>query len=337
MRMRELEQRTSAWLDWRSKGITATESAVILGLNPYKTPWRLWCEKTGRADPPDLSANPLVRFGQENEDRVRRLFEAKHADIVLPVCGEYEADPVFRASFDGLNSAGEPVEIKCLSETTIAEVRLIAEASPVYALYRVQVQHQLLVSGAARGWLVFFDRAAEELIEFEVARDETLIGEILSKGRAFWDRYLVPGKEPPKDPARDLYIPKTDEEINRWCLAAADFCALDAQVAELQARIDDLNVRRKACRDALISMMGSYRYADYAGVALTLRANRGAVDYKAVLKAKGITDADLDSHRSKPSQSWLVRRTGSVMPKDFKDEGMQQVLEAHAVPEAMWF
>lgn len=68
----DLEQRSQTWLAWRQAGITATESSVILGLNPYMTPWRLWCEKVGRTQPADLSANPLVRFGIEHEDEVRQ-------------------------------------------------------------------------------------------------------------------------------------------------------------------------------------------------------------------------------------------------------------------------
>lgn len=123
MRLLELEQRSQAWLDWRRSGITATESAAILGLNPYMTPWRLWCEKVGRALFADLSSNPLVRFGIEHEDEVRQLFELKHLEVVMPVCGEFDEDALFRASFDGLTSAMEPVEIKCPSESTLADVR----------------------------------------------------------------------------------------------------------------------------------------------------------------------------------------------------------------------
>ena len=29
--------------------------------SPYKTVWSLWCEKTGKALPPDLSRNPAVQ------------------------------------------------------------------------------------------------------------------------------------------------------------------------------------------------------------------------------------------------------------------------------------
>ena len=100
MRLLDLEQRSEAWLAWRQAGITATESSVILGLNPYMTPWRLWCEKVGRAQPADLSANPLVRFGIEHEDEVRQMFELKHLDVVMPACAEFDEDPIIRASFE---------------------------------------------------------------------------------------------------------------------------------------------------------------------------------------------------------------------------------------------
>ena len=44
MHIINLDQRTDAWKAWRNQGITATDSTVILGASPYKTPWRLWAE-----------------------------------------------------------------------------------------------------------------------------------------------------------------------------------------------------------------------------------------------------------------------------------------------------
>ena len=60
MQFVELDQRTDAWFEWRKNGITASESPVIVGLSPYQTPWRLWAEKTGFMERPDLSKNPNV-------------------------------------------------------------------------------------------------------------------------------------------------------------------------------------------------------------------------------------------------------------------------------------
>ncbi len=337
MRLLDLEQRSEAWLAWRQAGITATESSVILGLNPYMTPWRLWCEKVGRAQPADLSANPLVRFGIEHEDEVRQLFELKHLDIVMPACGEFDEDPVFRASFDGLTSTMEPVEIKCPSESTLVDVRQNGLESAAGRLYRIQVQHQLMVSGAQQGWLVFFDRTTNEFVEFVIERDADLIAEIRSKGREFFDRFVAKRKEPAKDPARDIYVPKGDVEIARWSQFAADYAAAQEATDALQQKIDEYTVIKNRCRDELTEMMGEFLHADFTGVAITKRALRGTVNYKDFLLAKGIAESELEAFRGKSSESWLVRVTPDKLPKNFQDEELEAALMQVPASESLWF
>lgn len=337
MRLVDLEQRTPAWHAWRRNGITATESAVILGLSPYKTPWRLWCEKVGKAQAPEASSNPLVRFGIEHEDEVRQKFEVKHSEIVMPACGEFDEDPLFRASFDGLTSAMEPVEIKCPSESTLADVRQNGLESTAARLYRIQLQHQLMVCGAKRGWLVFYDRTVDDIIEFEIERDDALIAEIRSKGREFFDRYVAKRKEPPKDSQRDIYVPQGDVEIARWNRCAADYAAAQEALDALQKRIDAYSAVKDRCKDELTEMMGDFLHADFAGIALTKRATRGTVNYRALLKSKGIAESDVEAFRGKGSESWLVRLTHSDLPKDFQDEELEALLTQTRPTEDLWF
>ena len=44
------------WLAQRLTGLGASECATVLGLNPFQSPFQLWAEKTGVAEPEDLSA-----------------------------------------------------------------------------------------------------------------------------------------------------------------------------------------------------------------------------------------------------------------------------------------
>ena len=194
MKTVSLDQKSPQWHQWRLKGITATESVVIAGTSPFLTPWRLWMIKAGKMLAPDLSAVPAIRFGVEHEPVARRLFEDCHDTLVLPQCGELDEDPVFRASFDGLTLDGEPVEIKCPQEGTLLDVRTNGRASHAFGMYYTQVQHQLLVCGAKRGWLVFLDN--DHLIEFEIARDDAASKFSLPAG-SFGIRFLL-GKHRPK-------------------------------------------------------------------------------------------------------------------------------------------
>ena len=302
----DLDQRTPEWLSWRFMGITATESAVILGRSPYKTPWQLWCEKTGKSVPADLSKNPLVRQGRELEPVARQAFEFKHAEVLFPQCAEYSAEPLFRASFDGLTADEEPVEIKCPSEKVLSDVKTFGTESEAFRLYNIQVQHQLLVAGAEHGWLVFFDSKTGELTEFEMFSDEMLIADILKAGRTFW-KAVLDDVEPKKDAARDFYVPKTSGEIHEWSHLAAQYISASGEVQNLKAQIERLNAERSRCKDGLTSMMGDFRFADYAGVALTRRMATGTVDYEKLCKAKGISSEELASFRKKPRESWLIR------------------------------
>ena len=64
------------WLRVRNLGIGGSDAGVILGLNPYKSPWQLWLEKTGQTEPDDLSTNEYVYWGTKQEPLVaERFFE----------------------------------------------------------------------------------------------------------------------------------------------------------------------------------------------------------------------------------------------------------------------
>lgn len=335
--MREvmLDQRSPAWLAWRKSGITATESAVILNLHPEKTPWRLWMEKTDRAAPPDLSVIPAVRFGVENEPVARRLFEVTHQTVVMPACGEWESNPLFRASFDGLTFDGVPVEIKCPQEETLKDVRTNGRDSAAYRLYYVQVQHQIMVSDAYYGWLVFLD--GDHLIEFDIPRDDKLIREIQVKGRVFWD-YVTKDKEPTKDPERDFYAPRTEEAVAAWAAPAKELSGVLEEIESAKAVLKTLQERKEALTQTLVGQMGNYRLANFAGVALTRRAAKSSVNLAEFLKAHNLTEKDLDPYRTQSGESWSVRRTKGILPEGFTpSEGVARALEEATLvdPSAM--
>src|SRR5690606_25193309 len=170
MKIINLSQGSDEWLEWRSGGITATDAVILLGRSPYKTKWRCWAEKTGYANPVDLSMNPLVRRGRENEDKARRLFEAELDDILLPLCVESSFDPLIRASLDGITSKNEPTELKCPSEKVWKEVCEQGEDSLAFQMYSCQVQHQLLATGSTKGYLVFYFEGDIKVFEIHVDR-----------------------------------------------------------------------------------------------------------------------------------------------------------------------
>ena len=138
MKVVNVSQRSDAWRVWRSQGVSASEAAIIMNRSPYKTPWRLWAEKTGLVLEQPLDNNPLIRAGIQQEPAALQHFEDKHSVLLLPICGESERYPLMRASFDGLSESNEPVEVKCPHESTFLDVLLNREQSVAYQLYWCQ-------------------------------------------------------------------------------------------------------------------------------------------------------------------------------------------------------
>ena len=97
------------WLEGRKDlhGIGGSDAAAALGLNPWRSNLDLWEIKTGRKTAPDISDNERVRYGQNAEEYIRRLFQLKHEleyeiqykkDVIL----QNNEHPEFLYSPDGL-------------------------------------------------------------------------------------------------------------------------------------------------------------------------------------------------------------------------------------------
>ena len=338
MRIVYLEQRTDEWLAWREQGVTATDSPVILGRNPMKTPWRLWAEKVHFLRPVDLSHNPNVIYGIEHEDVARAIYEKRHDDIVLECCAEYDEDPVFRASFDGINGAGEPVEIKAPSDAVLDDVIANGRDSKAYQLYYPQVQHQILVAGSQKGTLVFYDGRRDTIIEFEILRDKSMIRDILFKGKAFYEA-VKNRREPKKDPKRDLFIP-TDSVADEWMQAAADITFYHQQITECENRMTGLKEELEAAKRRIEALMGENYWASYGGITVTRSQSIGKVNYKEMLEAhlgREPTDQECAPYRAPEFERWNFKVYDG--PSEWiSDEKTLNTIRSKTKPvEAGWF
>lgn len=315
MKVVNYKQKSPEWLAWRSQGITATDASIILGKSPYKTPWRLWAEKTGYANPEDLSKNPNVQRGVELEDQARKVVEEEMGDILLPVCIEENDGSIFRASLDGITSDGRPVELKCPSQKVWDEVVEQGENSAPYRLYAIQVQYQILVSGAGEGLLVFFREG--EKIEFVIKRDEALIDQLRTECTKFWE--MVEKKvEPPKDPERDLFLPG-DAEASEWVMQAEIYRLAEQRIKALKEEIAKLEEQQQPAIERMKELMGDFNVADYAGVAITRYSVSGRIDYKRIVESLDVSPEVIEQYRGKDAERYRVTVTNAA-PKRIVDE-----------------
>lgn len=298
MKVIDVSQRSDAWREWRSQGVSASEAAVIMNRSPYKTPWRLYAEKIGLVLEQNLDNNPLILAGIRQEPLALQRFEEKHDVLLLPVCGESERFPLMRASFDGLSEHNEPVEVKCPHETTFLDVVLNREWSEAYKLYWHQVQQQLLVSEAERGFLFFYHEGQD--VEFEIRRDENFINTLIQTAMTFWAN-VKNRKEPDKDPERDLYLPKGASEL-AWQKLAANYRQNQQLLEDIKSQVEVIQFQQAQYEKALVEMMGDYLAAEHSGVRVNRYLAQGLIDYKAAIKAliPDCSESTLEAYR-KPS------------------------------------
>lgn len=321
-------QRSEAWLRWRMGGLSASCASVLLGRNPYKTVWRLWAEKSGRAVEEDLSKNPNVQRGFALEDRARqRCEDLLDRGFLLPVCGASDENPLMLASFDGVTEDQIPAELKCPSEKQYREVLQLGEESEAYKLYYPQVQQQIYVAEAPHGWLMFYspeDNGEHKL--FKVQRDDRLLEEIIYQAEWLWD-HVKNDTAPPLDPNRDFFIPNGDD-AESWITHATDYRIYDQQIREHEAAIKSLKDKRAGSLKPMQELMGTFLKADFAGVNITKFQKQGSVDLDRLIEQERLqlSADDLDQYRKKPSTQYRVTVTNKPIPKNIIDVDVQNLV-----------
>ena len=98
----------------------------------------------------------------------------------------------------------------------------------------------------------------------------------------FWEA-VAKRKEPPRDPARDLYVP-VGEELDHWSVLAGEYRDLLREKAGLDARLKESKEDLDRVEVALIGMMGGFLAAEAAGVKVTRYLQNGAIDYGKALE-----------------------------------------------------
>ncbi|EPA99253.1 lambda-exonuclease family protein [Pseudomonas sp. G5(2012)] len=277
MNVINLRQRSPQWHTWRNEGISATSTAVILGHHPEKTRWRLWAEMTGRVASIDISMIPQVRLAIMLEPHAIAWYQDRFDTVLLPLCGQSITHPVLRASFDGVDPDNRPVEVKVLSDTNFDEVKNLGELSSHYKLYWWQVQHQMAVSGAEKGFLLFYHTRHVPIV-FEILRSDLAVKLITKAALEFW-ALVVTDTEPEKDPLRDYFIPE-GEKLAEWVKHAAEARTIDRRISELEAELKLMKSQKEEVQKGLVSLMGHHMLAEAEGVRICRYQQAGNVRWK---------------------------------------------------------
>lgn len=261
-------QNSPEWIEWRSKGIGASEMAAVLGICPYKTRYQLWLEKTGRSK--GFEGNSFTAHGQETEAKARSRYELMTMEDMAPACATHPKYEFCRASLDGLKSDNSLVlEIKCPKGASLIDA---AKTGKVLEHYIPQVQFQLAVTGADLLHFFVYHSDTQQDALVEVKPDIEYQGKLIAAAFEFWE--LVKHDTPPPLTEKDAKL-VDDPEVVKICERLLSVKDNKADADFLKAQVIELGGHSKVrCGNVLVSR--SLTKTGKESYRLTVRSVEGA-------------------------------------------------------------
>ena len=250
----EIEDR-AAWLKVRNGSIGGSEAAAILGMNPWKSAYTLWLEKTGQVQQEDISDSEPVHFGTILEQVVADEFCRREGKKVRK-CGLFRSrkHPFMTASFDRL-LVGEDAGLEC--KTSNAFKRGEWDEGEIPPAYYVQCQHYMMVSGLPR-WYIACLIGGNHFVSWVVERNDDDIAALEQSEIEFWDkveRHIMPdvdGSDSSSDSLKKMYKGGQVEPI----ILPQESIDLLKRFDELKALKADIDSQTKEIQNKLCAMLG---------------------------------------------------------------------------------
>ncbi|MFW2037478.1 YqaJ viral recombinase family protein [Acinetobacter ursingii] len=211
------------FLAGRKKGIGGSDVAAILGFSPYKSPYQLWLDKTGRSERKE-SQNESAHFGNLLEDVVAKEFSRRAGVKVQRVTQQlslpdhpWALGNIDRAVInpeiagnvrfkEGALTTDQLLECKTASEYMS---KLFGEegSDQIPDYYLTQCLWYLMITGCQVIHLAVLI-GGNKFRMYRIERDEELIQSIFNQVKAFWFNHVI--ADVPPDPTC------FDDVLHRW-------------------------------------------------------------------------------------------------------------------------
>ena len=239
------------WQEYREKqnGIGGSDVSVILGINPYKSRFSLWLEKTGQTKPEKIE-NEAIEWGNILEPVIRKKFADVTGFKVFKnnfVLAHDEFDWMV-ANIDGevidpFYDGRGILEIKTTNERNKKDWQ---DGCPIY--YMAQVQHYLAVTGYEYAYIAVLI-GGSTYKHFLIERDEYLIDKIISEEMAFMNEVkkrippVIGGSQVEKEWLTETFPNAFDEELTippTIEKLAIEYAKLQAEIKEKTKKCDEI-------------------------------------------------------------------------------------------------
>jgi putative phage-type endonuclease len=284
----------------RRSYLGGTDAAVIAGLNPWKSRYQLYLEKTGQAQAEDLSNNERVYWGTVLEEVVATEWSVRTGHKIRRVNRliRHKAMPFLGAHIDRdvVNTTGI---LECKTAGLGKSQEWGAQGTEEIPMgYFAQVQHYLLVTGAE--WCaVAVLIGGQEFRHYSIPRDEPFIEALVKLESEFWAQ-VQSGVAP---------SPETCEEA-RLCWPTSTATATEAspelfaavcELASAKAQIGDLEKIQENLEAKIEIAMGVSEQLTYRGQKLVTWKSQTSMRLDS--KALEAAHPDIVAQFKKPSES----------------------------------
>ena len=176
------------WLRYRKCGITGTDAGSILGLNPYRSAFQVYHDKT--SDTIENIDNEAMRQGRDLEEYVAQRFTEATGLKVRRANAIYQSEehPLLLADFDRL-IVGQKAGLECKTVSPFSADKWADGKIPAH--YLAQVDHYLAVSGFDC-WYVAALIFGRELVIHKIVTDKQVLSDLIDKEELFWTNHIVP-------------------------------------------------------------------------------------------------------------------------------------------------
>lgn len=232
------------WLKIRGTMLGGSDAGAVVGLNPYKSAYALWAEKTGKV--PGFEGNITTKVGAYLEEFVAKLFEEETGKKVRRKNRTIVNDdyPFACANIDRA-IVGEKALLEIKTTNSIPIMKQLRGTEFPEAYY-AQVVHYLAVTGLEKAYLAVLVNCRELKI-YELERDQAEIDALMGAEDAFWKLVerdtppAVDGSDSTGDTLLSMYPSSNGEEVDLFAFNADldEYMALNAQIKALTALKDE--------------------------------------------------------------------------------------------------
>ena len=241
-------------MEERRKAIWASEAPRMLGIKP--SPVQLWAEKTGKAEPPDLSGIEAVQMGHVMEPVILELFKDQCGLPAKPTKNEHRQAPglpFLKAHTDAMVAPGQIVEIKNFNQSRRKEFGDWGTDEVPPVVY-VQCVHEAICWEAHTVYVpVLF--GGQEFVTFKLSVSKAEKDAYIERAKKFYDAIFYK-KAPDPTSADDLKILFPQEKKDSIKQTTPEILQTVERIKAIKTQVKALETEAEGLSDTVRVYMG---------------------------------------------------------------------------------